>query len=449
VSEAAISVKTGMQLDPKLLDDLQMPVLQNIPDLVNVNVWKLKAVVGQPDLFPLEDDEVEVALDWPEGVAGAAERHLGNGDTQQAVRLLAQEMEAPTPDWVAAKVHCLVSNGELHEAQHYLQNLGDDEKYGLARAILAMQNQDMLTVSEGLDCSRESSQNLVTWQYFNGLRFVVQGRAHQAGGIFGRIVRNAPEHGLALFRLGWLAKNMGDTARSGILLEQVLERSPKILEAGITLTELFLESNMPNDALAVLERVGGTSPAALTPWVLRVRILMAVGNTSMAAEIAEQLKQQRPDDPDILMLYAECEQAAGRPDAAKAQLLQMVDRVEFSQKELAYQLLGQICQNQGGQQNLEQAANFYEEAANHGELQPKNRFQVAQIKWQLGRLQEAENHFSKIDESADINVLLAAATWGHQRNMAHAKILARWAKMTTMNTNLGEQVAQILANAGL
>ena len=46
MSEAAINVKTGMQLDPKLLDDLQMPVLQAIPDLVHVNVWKLKAVVG-------------------------------------------------------------------------------------------------------------------------------------------------------------------------------------------------------------------------------------------------------------------------------------------------------------------------------------------------------------------------------------------------------------------
>ena len=449
MSEAAISVRTGMQLDPQLLDVLQLPDLQTIPDLVQVNVWNLKAIVGQRELFPLDDDEAEVVLDWPEGVAGAAERHLGNGDTQQAARLLAQEMETPTPDWVAAKVHCLVSNGELHEAQLYLQNIEGSENFGLAQAILAMQNQDMAAVSQGLDRSREASQHLVTWQYFNGLRFVVKGRAHQAGGVFGRIVRNAPEHGLALFRLGWLAKNMGDTARAGILLEQVLARSPKILEAGITLTELFLESNMANDALAVLERVGNHHPAALTPWVLRVRILMAIGNTAMAAEIAEQLKQQRPDDPDILMLYAECEQAAGRPDAAKAQLLQMVERVEFSHKESAYQLLGQICQSQGGVQNLEQAAHYFEEADQHGGLQPKNRFQVAQIKWQLGRLQEAENHFSKIDESADINVLLAAATWGHQRNMNHAKILARWAKMSTINTNLGEQVAQILANAGL
>ena len=57
MSEAAISVRTGMQLDPQLLDVLQLPDLQTIPDLVQVNVWKLKAIVGQRELFPLDDDE--------------------------------------------------------------------------------------------------------------------------------------------------------------------------------------------------------------------------------------------------------------------------------------------------------------------------------------------------------------------------------------------------------
>lgn len=440
-------VKTGMQLSLDQLDVLQLPVLKELPELVEVNAWKLKNVAGS--LFPLEEEDVEVQLDWPEGVAGAVERHLGNGDTQQAVRLLAQDLESPTPDWVASKIHCMVSNGELREAQLYLQELGDDPQWGLARAIFAIQNQDMQAVSEGLEQARASSGNLVTWQYFHGLRLVVLGKAHQAGPVFRRIVKNAPDHGLALYRLGWLFKSLGDTAKAGILLEQVLARSPKILEAGITLTELFLESNMAYEALNVLEQVSNHHPAALTPWVLRVRILTAVGNTDMAAEIAEQLKQQRPDDPDILMLYAETERASGRVDAAKAQLLQMVGRVEFSRKAEAYELLGEIAQAQGGQQNLEQAVDFYEHADRAGGLPAKTRFQLAQLLWQLGRLQEAETHFSNIDEAADLNVLLAAATWGHQRSMAQAKIFARWARVATANTSLGTQVERILKDAGL
>ena len=95
-----------------------------------------------------------------------------------------------------------------------------------------------------------------------------------------------------------VSENLGDTARSGILLEQVLERSPKILEAGITLMN-FSYSRIWREALNVLETVGKHHPSALTPWVLRVRILLAVGNIPMAAEIAEQLKQQRPDDPEF------------------------------------------------------------------------------------------------------------------------------------------------------
>jgi tetratricopeptide (TPR) repeat protein len=292
-------------------------------------------------------------------------------------------------------------------------------------------------------------QHYVSWQYLAGLKFVVLGRAHQASNIFQRIVKNESNHGLALYRLGWLAKNLGDTARSGILLEQVLARSPKILEAGITLTELFLQSNMANEALNVLEIVGQHHPGALTPWVLRVRILLAVGNINMAAEIAEQLKQQRPDDPEILLLYAECEQAAGRYDGAKAQLLQMVSRVEFSQKAQAYLQLAQIAQQQGGRQNIEQAVSFYEQSDQFGRLDPKTRFQLIQLKWQVGQHNSAAEHFKGIGEDTDINVLLAAAVWGHERDMAHSKILSRWARLSTANSTLYSQVDSILNQAGL
>ena len=279
------------------------------------------------------------------------------------------------------------------------------------------------------------------------LRLVVLGKAHQAGPVFRRIVKNAPDHGLALYRLGWLFKSLGDTAKAGILLEQVLARSPKILEAGITLTELFLESNMAYEALNVLEQVSNHHPAALTPWVLRVRILTAVGNTDMAAEIAEQLKQQRPDDPDILMLYAETERASGRVDAAKAQLLQMVGRVEFSRKAEAYELLGEIAQAQGGQQ-VRTSGGLLRARRSSRRLAGKTAISIGAVAVATGASAEAETHFSNIDEAADLNVLLAAATWGHQRSMAQAKF-SRWARVATANTSLGTQVERILKDAGL
>ena len=441
------SVKSGMSLDPLLIDQLTMPATNSSTERLEFPIWRMCGRAGT--LTPLDEDDISVALEWPEGVAGAAEKHLAQGETQKAARLLNQPMEAPTSEWAAAKVHLLVSEGELDEAQKYLDSLPDDPAYGLAYATLALQNQEMSLVDEGLENSRAYMQHYVSWQYLAGLKFVVLGRAHQASNIFQRIVKNESNHGLALYRLGWLAKNLGDTARSGILLEQVLARSPKILEAGITLTELFLQSNMANEALNVLEIVGQHHPGALTPWVLRVRILLAVGNINMAAEIAEQLKQQRPDDPEILLLYAECEQAAGRYDGAKAQLLQMVSRVEFSQKAQAYLQLAQIAQQQGGRQNIEQAVSFYEQSDQFGRLDPKTRFQLIQLKWQVGQHNSAAEHFKGIGEDTDINVLLAAAVWGHERDMAHSKILSRWARLSTANSTLYSQVDSILNQAGL
>ena len=442
-------VKSGMTLAPHLLEQMRTPQIPVAIDGLDFPIWRMRAAAGSDVLLSLDDEAVTVALEWPEGVAGAAEKHLAQGETQKAARLLEQPMETLTPQWAAAKVHLLVSEGALDLAKSYLDELPDEPEFGLAHATLALQNQEMALVDEGLESSRTAMQHYVTWQYLVGLKFVVLGRAHQAAGVFQRIVQNESEHGLALYRLGWLAKNLGDTARSGILLEQVLERSPKILEAGITLTELFLQSNMAGEALNVLETVGKHHPSALTPWVLRVRILLAVGNIPMAAEIAEQLKQQRPDDPEILLLYAECEQAAGRYDGAKAQLLQMVNRVEFSQKAQAYLQLAQICQKQGGRQNIEQAVSFYEQAAQFGGLDSKTRFQLVQLKWQVGQEKSAEEHIRMIGEDTDINVLLAAAVWAHERQLNHSKFLARWARINTANTPLASQVNSILIQAGL
>ncbi len=443
------SVKSGMMADPALLDQLRLPLASSEIESLDFPIWRMRGIAGSGTLLSLDEEDVEIVLEFPQGVAGAAEKHLAQGENQKAARLLEQPMELLTPEWAAAKVHLLVSEGALELAQNYLDRLPNEPAYGLAHATLALQNQEMALVDEGLENSRAQMQHYVTWQYLMGLKFVVLGRAHQASSIFQRVVRNECLHGLALYRLGWLAKNLGDNARSGILLEQVVERSPKILEAGITLTELFLQSNMASEALNVLETVGNHHPSALTPWVLRVRILMAVGNIPMAAEIAEQLKQQRPDDPEILLLYVECEQAAGRLDGAKAQLLQMVNRVEFSQKAQAYLQLAQICQKQGGRQNIEQAVSFYEQAAQFGGLDSKTRFQLVQLKWQVGQENSAEEHLRLIGEDTDINVLLAAAVWAQERQMAHSKFLARWARVNTANTPLASQVNSILIQSGL
>ena len=54
-----------------------------------------------------------------------------------------------------------------------------------------------------------------------------------------------------------------------------------------------------------------------------------------------------------------------------------------------------------------------------------------------------------IGEDTDINVLLAAAVWAHERQLNHSKFLARWARINTANTPLASQVNSILIQAGL
>ena len=74
---------------------------------------------------------------------------------------------------------------------------------------------------------------------------------------------------------------------------------------------------------------------------------------------------------------------------------------------------------------------------------------MIQLKWQVGQQNSAQEHFKIIGEDTDINVLLAAAVWGHEREMEHAKMLSRWARLSTANSQLYSQVDSILQQAGL
>jgi hypothetical protein len=67
----------------------------------------------------------------------------------------------------------------------------------------------------------------------------------------------------------------------------------------------------------------------------------------------------------------------------------------------------------------------------------------------VGQENSAEEHLRLIGEDTDINVLLAAAVWAQERQMAHSKFLARWARVNTANTPLASQVNSILIQAGL
>ena len=84
---------------------MRTPQIPVAIDGLDFPIWRMRAAAGSDVLLSLDDEAVTVALEWPEGVAGAAEKHLAQGETQKAARLLEQPMETLTPQWAAAKVH--------------------------------------------------------------------------------------------------------------------------------------------------------------------------------------------------------------------------------------------------------------------------------------------------------------------------------------------------------
>ncbi len=109
------------------------------------------------------------------------------------------------------------------------------------------------------------------------------------------------------------------------LLHAVLEREPENDAARVALAELLLDSERPEDALAVLaaDPRMGFDPKFL---LLRGRCLIPLGQASQAAEIADRLLAADPQNLAALCLKGEALLAASQPAAAGEWFDRALDR---------------------------------------------------------------------------------------------------------------------------
>ena len=63
---------------------MRTPQIPVAIDGLDFPIWRMRAAAGSDVLLSLDDEAVTVALEWPEGVAGAAEKHLAQGETQKS-----------------------------------------------------------------------------------------------------------------------------------------------------------------------------------------------------------------------------------------------------------------------------------------------------------------------------------------------------------------------------
>ena len=252
----------------------------------------------------VDDDEgPDSGLALPAGVLGDIERMLGEARPVEA--LAAVELAGLDDDRRATlRARAFLMDGRIDEAR---AALGDRDRPGVALgdAALALAETDLERAARRVREARAADPASVGAAYLDALVHVSRGEMATGAELLGAVARAAPTHAVARFQLGQILYAQGDPARAGTLYEMAWELQPSFVSPPLALADRLVESRQYGEALAVLERVCASAPAALAPRQLQLRILVELGEHDAALSLGRALREQVPDDAETTLLFAD------------------------------------------------------------------------------------------------------------------------------------------------
>ena len=368
--------------------------------------WRLKGPRGGAELVLLPDEESPGGLTYPPGALGDAERLLARGKSGDA-RALAETLNDVEKRSIISRAH--VMDGNLEPARVALGD-GDDEGLALAKAALLLASGDVAAANAALKTATHLRPDGVSETYFSSLVEVAQGDLETAIGELSQVCASDPNHAVGRHQLGQLIMALGDPARAGTLYEQAMEIAPGFLPPALALAEMLVESRQFMEAMNLLASVLEDSPNALAPHLLRLRILLEVGQVDAAVSVSKTLKDAAPDHPEVVTLWAQALLLAERADEAHGEVLQRATGATGDARAKLFRVLSRLELSKQPPDVASGVAHLTE-AIKHAPQPAELFLELAQVHLSTGAPTEA----SKVLEAmagvpgADINVLLSAA----------------------------------------
>lgn len=131
---------------------------------------------------------------------------------------------------------------------------------------------------------------------------------------------DAPKDPQAAFYLGVALQALGDTSGAAREFEAALALEPKLAEASVNLSAMWLDQEMPDKALPVIERGLAHAPKHPDLLVNRALALEAAGKTLEAVKAYGAAVQARPDDVELRLAYADMLLTTEQPGPALEQV---------------------------------------------------------------------------------------------------------------------------------
>jgi len=240
--------------------ELVLELIEMEPQLPEHRVWLATLYAKDGRMADAQNVLHKMANQFPDDLAAKRlifDFYVGNGDNEKAIEFLIHEL-AETPD--------------AHELRLYLAELYEK------------------TLQQ--DSARKTYQDLTS---------------SNTSGIYGLTARN---------RLAQLLSSKGELDAAGVLIEEILEVSPRDNEALILRGKIALARNQPNDAVMDFRSVLKDQPYSEKVLGLLSTAHLADNNPDLAREALERSIENNPRDAQSRIVLAQLLVAQNEPQRA-------------------------------------------------------------------------------------------------------------------------------------
>lgn len=393
------------------------------------------------------------ALTLPEGVWGELERHLARGEIREAIAAAPalQDGETLTDDdaqtrSLLARAHLM--EGDLESAAAAIGPFRDDLRLVLADASMCIAEGNIQRAQLRVTAALDENPKGLAEHYVAALLRVAQGRLEEASSLLTQVARSLPEHAVARHQLGQIVQVTGDPARAGTLFEMASVIAPRFLPPAMALAEMLAESRQYAEAMGIIAELTERMPEMLAPRLLRLRILLEVGEAPTALSLADALRQAVPGNAEVELYWAEAAFRTGRTDDARQCLTEVAKAATGEAQAKAYRLLGKIEQELGDvSAAMDSLSKAVEAAPASGELV----LELCQLQLASADADSATAVLEAYAErpDADVGSLLSAAVLAQNHGLGRVvRLLGESALSRVIGTSSESQVRAVLGSIG-
>ena len=245
-------------------------------------------------------------------------------------------------------------------------------------------------------------------------------RMNDALGMLDAWEADSPDNWIPVLLRGQIYSFQGQSGPSKKCFERVLELNPNCVDAMLELGLDLEQSNKPQEAITWLEKAG-PSPMARMHLAACHR---KTGNTARAAQILQQLREEHPENAEVLR---ECGRLAVESADYERAIQTLQAAVEVAPKDdEAHYLLGQALQSVGRTDEAEPHFAFFRTARTALEELDQLRAKISRDPFDASLLtREGELLINFVNEQEGLLALMAAIDLDRDHLRAH-ELLAEW-----------------------